>query len=294
MIPLERLFRIHPKPRLRKAALVMVEAERLMRGIDSEAGERAAEYAISLAIRLSADGDSPEPVRAAAAALAQAGDSQAPAGAAFAQAAETETRTPRERVEAAIRGSARLRHALLAATGQTPADWDLLDPLSGRPDASSRRIFPGMLAYLEDIRSPFNIGSILRSADAFGLAEVILSPGAADPSHPRALRSSMGAGELVFQRRAGLEALEGACVFALELGGTPIDEFEFPERGIVVVGSEELGVSREALGLCTLGTVSIPMSGAKGSLNVGVAFGVLLFSWSRSLARKGISPSRLP
>ena len=46
-------------------------------------------------------------------------------------------------------------------------------------------------------------------------------------------------------------------VFALETGGTPIEEFDFPERGVVIIGSEELGVSPEALARATYGRVSI-------------------------------------
>ena len=108
-----------------------------------------------------------------------------------------------------VRAVDALRHALLAATGQAPADWDLLDPRTGRPDAAGRRVHPGMRAYLEDLRSPFNVGAAFRTADAFGLEELILSPSAADPAHPRAQRSAMGSVELVPWRRAGLECLGG-------------------------------------------------------------------------------------
>jgi len=127
-----------------------------------------------------------------------------------------------------------------------------------------------------------------RAAGAVGREELLLSPVAAAPGHPRAARSSMGAADLVPWRRAGLEALDesGGKAFALELGGTPLDEFRFPEEGIVVVGSEELGVSAEARAKCGLGLVSIPMRGAKGSLNVGVAFGILLNAWAAQLSRK--------
>jgi len=198
-------------------------------------------------------------------------------------------KTAAQRVEACVeadllRAVDALRHALLAATGQAPADWDLIDPSTGKPDSGSRLVHPGMKVYLEDLRSPFNIGSIFRTADAFGVEELILSPSSADPRHPRAERSAMGAVDLLPWRRAALESVDGEQpFFALELGGEDLDTFEFPERGTVVLGSEELGVSPEARELCTYGIVSIPMSGAKGSLNVAVAFGILLYAWSRAL-----------
>jgi TrmH family RNA methyltransferase len=69
----------------------------------------------------------------------------------------------------------------------------------------------------------------------------------------------------------------------LETGGTAINEFVFPKQGIVIIGSEELGVSPEALERATYGRVTIPMKGIKASLNVGVAFGILMQAWVASL-----------
>ena len=70
-------------------------------------------------------------------------------------------------------------------------------------------------------------------------------------------------------------------LFALELGGTPLEEFRFPSAGMVLIGSEELGLSPEALSLADegCGRVSIPLAGAKRSLNVSVAFGILMQAW---------------
>ena len=85
--------------------------------------------------------------------------------------------------------------------------------------------------------------------------------------------------------RVPLEELpEDLPVFALETGGTDINEFKFPQRGICIIGSEELGVSPEALARATYGTVTIPMKGLKASLNVGVAFGILMQKWVESLS----------
>lgn len=190
----------------------------------------------------------------------------------------------------AVRHVNRLLRGLEAHAGVSPADWDFREPLGLALSAGARRVFPGMRAYLEDLRSPFNVGSIFRSADAFGVVELLLSGFTADPGHPRAARSAMGATSVVPWRRSGLEALSGmGTLFALELRGEPIDTFVFPEHGMVVVGSEELGVSPEAIALCSQ-TVSIPMFGAKGSLNVGVAFGVLMNAWRRSLVAQGVVP----
>jgi TrmH family RNA methyltransferase len=264
MIPLDKLAKLSPAHRMRKTALVLGELERsLLSGADEAQLRALSPWAEGLAELLSR-GDFPQGVRDAAAAL---------------KAAAAEGSEPLRAVDS-------LRHALLAATGQAPADWDLIDPRTGQPDTASRRVVPGVRAYLDDLRSPFNVGSIFRTADAFGLEELLLSPSCADPLHPRAQRSSMGAVDLVPWRRSSLECISKEIpIFALELGGTELDSFAFPPRGIVVLGSEELGISREARDICSFGTVSIPMSGAKGSLNVAVAFGILLYVWT-SFIRK--------
>jgi TrmH family RNA methyltransferase len=86
-----------------------------------------------------------------------------------------------------------------------------------------------------------------------------------------------------------LESLKGQNVFALELGGQNIDQFKFPEEGVVIIGSEELGVSVPFLKAAdeSYGRVSIPLFGSKGSLNVSVAFGILIYKWHSAVATKG-------
>jgi TrmH family RNA methyltransferase len=185
-----------------------------------------------------------------------------------------------------LRGINALRHALLAALGAEPAEWDLVSPQTGRLDRAGLRILPFMV-YLEDIRSPFNVGSLFRTAEAFGARGMLISPRTPLPTHPRALRTSLGAADALPWERCGLERVAAlGNSFALELGGTPIDEFIFPHSGVVMVGSEELGLSPEALRLADTqrGRVSIPLAGAKRSLNVSVAFGILLHAWQAAVS----------
>lgn len=186
------------------------------------------------------------------------------------------------------------RHGILAAIGTFPAEWDLIHPASAAsasPAALRTAAFPGIAVYAEDIRSPFNLGSIFRTAEAYGAGRVMLSPLCVGPDHPRAVRSAMGCVEILPWERRSLDSLDrGVPVFALETGGTPIDEFDFPPRGVVIVGSEELGVSPEALARADYGRVSIPMYGSKASLNVGVAFGVLMQAWTAYLRCSASNP----
>ncbi|MCR5285159.1 MAG: TrmH family RNA methyltransferase [Treponema sp.] len=182
------------------------------------------------------------------------------------------------------------RNHLLAIIGTFPAEWDLVIAPHANPNDENglvrqRSFFPGTAVYAEDIRSPFNLGSIFRSAEAMGAEKVYISPFCTDPQQPRAIRSGMGCIETMGYTRCSLNELpEELPVFALETGGTDINEFKFPKQGICIIGSEELGVSPQALTRASYGRVTIPMKGLKASLNVGVAFGILMQKWVESLS----------
>lgn len=181
------------------------------------------------------------------------------------------------------------RNHLLALIGSFPAEWDLViaphsSLLNNEGAVKARSFYKGVSVYAEDIRSPFNMGSIFRTAEGMGAEKVYISPFCTDPMQPRAQRSSMGCIETLGWERTDLNSLpEDVPVFALETGGTPINEFVFPKQGICIIGSEELGCSPEALKRAQYGRVSIPMKGLKASLNVGVAFGILMQKWCEYL-----------
>ena len=191
-----------------------------------------------------------------------------------------------------------LRHALYRQSGVQPSEWDLIAPGlrygTGIPKYDTtapnpavlpitRPFYPGVYVYAEDIRAPFNLGSIFRTAEAFGAEKLLLSEGCVSPEQPRAQRSAMGCTHFLPWEYCPLEALPADLpVFALETGGTPITSFSFPKHGIVLLGSEELGLSAEALKRVSAGIVSIPMKGIKASLNVAVAFGILMQYWIAS------------
>jgi TrmH family RNA methyltransferase len=255
LIGLGKLSSLPPRTRRRTIALLLHHAElALARG-----GRLELEYWRGLALLLVGDEKAGPEVRSRGEALASAAQPEVPAA---------ELR----------RALNRARQALLAFLGAEPAEWDLLDP-GGGLDAASRRTVP-LTVYLEEVRSPFNVGALFRTAEAFGVERMLLSPQTASPLHRRAARTARGAVEALPWVVAPLQALSGrGGVVALELNGAPLEEFRFPERGVLLVGSEELGLSPEALGLADAGRVSIPMAGAKRSLNVAVAFGIVLQAW---------------
>ncbi len=171
-----------------------------------------------------------------------------------------------------------IHYALLSSLGDVPADWDA--SAEGCIDWSRRIIFPHQL-YLDRIRSPYNVGSIFRSAEAFGVESIVIAPGTASPEHPRARRTSRGTVDGVPWSAGDIP--EGLPVFALETGGEDISRFRFPERGICIIGSEETGISPESrrAALSSAGIVSIRQYGAKGSINVSAAAAILLSAWAQ-------------
>ena len=177
------------------------------------------------------------------------------------------------------------KYKVMEKAGIQVADWDMT--LDTDILGAERKVLP-ISVYLEDIRSPFNVGSIFRSAESFCFKEVLLSPDTPTPDQSRAKRSAMGTDTILPWSTMKKEELTGKPVFALETGGTPIDEFDFPAEGIMILGSEETGVSPELLAMAreSLGIVSIPIYGIKRSVNVGVAFGIAAQAWGASLLKR--------
>jgi len=278
MFPLAKLAELSPRTRLRKIA-------RIVQGLEIELhGSRQPDANYLLELLKAVERGAPAEALRAAGEIRECLEKGA-------QGAQ-----PTALSAALGRGLNSLRHELLRELGAEPAEWDLVSERTGLLDRSALQVHP-VSAYLEDMRSPFNVGSIFRTGEAFGIERILLSPRTPAPTHRRAMKTAMGAEQVVTWEFRELESLRGEeGIFALELGGTPVGDFRFPARGLVLVGSEELGLSPEALRLAdaALGRVSIPLSGAKRSLNVSVAFGILMQTWHSSLSsRRGIPADSL-
>lgn len=275
MISIRKLLSLPFKTRLRKVILLLQEQELTLRrrisAGSSSGSESDSDYALSLIALLRQEERLPAELRARL--EKQAGEAAVEQGGSAAAGGQ-----------ALVRQLNRARHLLLGFLHAEPAEWDLVDPNSGALNPAQRRIFPIRL-YLEDLRSPFNVGAIFRTAEAFGVQEILVSSDTPSPLHPRALKTARGTSEILPWAVARLDSLAetAGALFALEVGGTPCEEFRFPARGTLLIGSEELGLSPEALRLATAGRVSIPMAGAKRSLNVAVAFGIVMQAWYRAL-----------
>ena len=140
---------------------------------------------------------------------------------------------------------------------------------------------------LDGVQDPGNVGTILRTLDAFEADGLVLLPGCADPFSPKTVRSSMGA---VFRRPvwrcapAQAKALLSAAGIPLWGAALRCDTVDARQvdytRAAVAIGSEGRGLSEEVLALCDQ-TIRLPMSERCESLNAAVAAAVLLWEMYR-------------
>lgn len=147
----------------------------------------------------------------------------------------------------------------------------------------------GRYIILENISDPGNMGTIIRTADALGLAGAILSQNCCDIFSPKVLRASMGSvfrlpAYLSFDLVETVELLKNkgirtfaAVPFANALPATDVD---FSNGSAVAVGNEANGLSQELIDACG-DIITIPMKGNAESLNAAVAASILMWEQVR-------------
>ncbi|MBQ2159239.1 MAG: RNA methyltransferase [Oscillospiraceae bacterium] len=177
-----------------------------------------------------------------------------------------------------------------------PADlFDYVSPMSNSPGPLFSVRMPSApdmykirrVLALEELQDPGNVGTVLRTADAFGVDLVVLLEGCADLYAPKTVRASMGA---VFRQaavRMNAEAFVSFCreknlpLWGAALTDTARDLRSLPlDPAAVLIGSEGHGLSRELLRACD-GEIIIPMSGEAESLNAAVAAAIVMWEMQR-------------
>ena len=147
----------------------------------------------------------------------------------------------------------------------------------------------GRYAALERIQDPGNLGTMIRTAEAFGLDGVLLSDGCCDPYSPKVLRSSMGG---VFRlppvvvgkfeeylpslHKKGIRSY--ACV--VDSDATAVQKADFKDGSVCVIGNEGNGLLPETVAACS-GRITIPMAGRAESLNASMAAGIVFWEMVR-------------
>jgi len=155
--------------------------------------------------------------------------------------------------------------------------------IAEQPERSFENIdVNSVILLLDGVQDPGNVGTILRTAQAFGVSATIALPGTADLWNPKVVRSAMGAlfTHNAFQASAdaALKFLDGTGmpIWATSAAGEPLEKPSGGSGVAIVVGNEAAGVSRELLAAAKR-TVAIPIRGVE-SLNVAVATGIVLYA----------------
>ncbi|MDR8409404.1 TrmH family RNA methyltransferase [Nonomuraea sp. 3-1Str] len=155
---------------------------------------------------------------------------------------------------------------------------------------------------LESVTGPFNVGSIFRTAAAFGADQIWLAGNATPPTNPKAGKTALGTERLVtwHEPMPALDAVkaardDGYTVLAIELtaGAVPLHQADLARDVCLVVGSEDHGCSPALLDAVD-GACYIPQVGRVGSVNVAVAAAIALSESRRqewqNLAESPVSP----
>ncbi len=131
---------------------------------------------------------------------------------------------------------------------------------------------------LDDIRDPGNLGTILRTADWYGIKKIIVSEETADIYNSKVIQSSMGSFARIQVHYANLVDFLSANkipVYGTFLNGENAHTFKFAKGGILVVGNEANGISSEVEKFVTH-KITIPQYGKAESLNAAIATAVIL------------------
>ncbi len=163
-------------------------------------------------------------------------------------------------------------------------------------------VFPTTLARLEDllvdgepvavlagVADPGNAGTLLRTAEIFGIERAIFAGDAVEAHNPKVVRATMGA---IFRMRVGAASGSALCeaathndyrIVATARDGAPLPSYRFPQRVLLAIGNERHGVASVLPQYDE--SVAIPHAGRGESLNASVAGGIIFFAFSQQRAR---------
>ncbi|MCX7897899.1 MAG: RNA methyltransferase [Rhodocyclaceae bacterium] len=138
---------------------------------------------------------------------------------------------------------------------------------------------------LDGVQDPVNVGSILRTAAAAGITDVLLSTGCAGAWSQRALRAGQGA-QFALSIHEGVDLIAflgqypGQSLAAIAHGGQPLYAIDLASPSAWIVGSEGAGVDPRLMAMASV-CVTIPLASKVESLNVAAATAVCLFEMRR-------------
>ncbi len=149
-------------------------------------------------------------------------------------------------------------------------------------------LLSGTSLFLDGLQDPGNVGTIIRTAEWFGITQILLGKGTVDVYNPKVLQATMGSILRVSCVEKDIlelkETYRGRVTFwGADMKGIPLDEIKKEERnGIIVIGNEGNGISEEARSVLD-SFVNIPRAGESEaeSLNAGIAAAILCYAFQR-------------
>lgn len=147
-------------------------------------------------------------------------------------------------------------------------------PENSRPKPDTQEF----ILMLDDIRDPGNLGTIIRTADWYGVKNIIASEETADVYNAKVIQASMGSfvrTNVYYTKLTDYLADNKLPVFGTFLNGEDAHTFNFGTGGIIVIGNEANGISDEVKDFVTQ-KITIPRYGNAESLNAGIATAVIL------------------
>ena len=143
-----------------------------------------------------------------------------------------------------------------------------------------RKLSYNRVLLLENIQDPGNLGTLIRTADAFGFKTIIVSPDTVDPYNPKVLRAAQGShfhlNILTRQVSEAVMAFKGLKIGTSLDDAVYIDSFNKPDDDIMLVlGNEGSGLREDTLNMMDI-NAKIDMVGDSESLNVAIAGAILM------------------
>ncbi|MEX0966132.1 MAG: RNA methyltransferase [Bacteroidia bacterium] len=162
----------------------------------------------------------------------------------------------------------------------TPPEVLAVFPIPELPELWLKPELPYIL--LDNLRDPGNLGTIIRTADWFGIPAIICSPGCADCFNPKAIQASMGsiARLPVYYHDLVRLLTDHPAIpsYACTIQGVPLSQ-DKPKGGFFIIGNEAHGLTESLLAKCRH-QITIPGSGHAESLNAAIAAAIMMYEVS--------------
>lgn len=140
------------------------------------------------------------------------------------------------------------------------------------------------LLFLDELQDPGNMGTIIRTADAFKIDGIVITDGCVDPYNPKVVRATMGSifRVPIYHTSKSIDGLKDLKKMGMKIYSTalknsvPIYDVSYKEALVLVIGNESRGVNQDIYSISDK-LIRIPMPGQAESLNAGIAASIVMY-----------------